>query len=384
MIRRLHKCRCNLRLRPKETPMREPKPEPLETDLSLEKTLYGKPTPEFLAEMRRLEKAATPGPWQSMRDGNQYIDPLGPTAECVGASRLVPVVRPWNPYAYVRFGFKPDELEKPRFLDADADLIAAARNALPALLDHIETLTAERDAMGQKWGVDLVAMAKERNEWADRAEKAEADLQLLNEMRTRAEAAEAELAAERGRREAADIDLAQMTLARDELAAKLTEVRAVRDEARCVDAHMLPDVVDIDGRIDAKGVQYVGQARRQTDGTWRTLANVGGALCLVECAVVVPSCGGERVALLERIAKAADECLDVITEFADYPNAWSEAFQSLGDLLAKRNPREVMPEPEKPSDEPKSICGRYESEGRVFFCALPEYHAGPHRLRIMK
>lgn len=48
----------------------------------------------------------------------------------------------------------------------------------------------------------------------------------------------------------------------------------------------LPDEVDVDGRVDRKGVRYVGKARRQPDGTWRALADVGGALCLVECTVV--------------------------------------------------------------------------------------------------
>lgn len=47
----------------------------------------------------------------------------------------------------------------------------------------------------------------------------------------------------------------------------------------------LPDEVDVDGRVDSKGVVYVGKAKRQPDGTWRALADVGGALCLVECTV---------------------------------------------------------------------------------------------------
>lgn len=43
--------------------------------------------------------------------------------------------------------------------------------------------------------------------------------------------------------------------------------------------------IDVDGKVDAKGVRFVGKARRQPDGTWRALADVGGALCLVECTV---------------------------------------------------------------------------------------------------
>jgi hypothetical protein len=43
-----------------------------------------------------------------------------------------------------------------------------------------------------------------------------------------------------------------------------------------------PDEVDVDGRTDAKGVVFIGKAKQQSDGTWRCLANVGGALCIVE------------------------------------------------------------------------------------------------------
>lgn len=43
-----------------------------------------------------------------------------------------------------------------------------------------------------------------------------------------------------------------------------------------------PTEIDIDGRVDDRGIMYIGKARLQPDGTWRVLANVGGALCLVE------------------------------------------------------------------------------------------------------
>jgi endogenous inhibitor of DNA gyrase (YacG/DUF329 family) len=44
--------------------------------------------------------------------------------------------------------------------------------------------------------------------------------------------------------------------------------------------------VDVDGYVDERyGVQYFGKATQWTDGTWRALANVGGALCLVECTI---------------------------------------------------------------------------------------------------
>jgi len=43
-----------------------------------------------------------------------------------------------------------------------------------------------------------------------------------------------------------------------------------------------PREVDVDGMMDSKGVVFLGKATQQFDGTWRCLANVAGALCLVE------------------------------------------------------------------------------------------------------
>lgn len=96
---------------------------------------------EVMADEERLkaieERAAkaSPGPWRSMRDGNQYINTrYMPTARLVGASRVDGVVRPWNPHALLARGFTPDEYETARFLDADADFIAHARDDIPYLL----------------------------------------------------------------------------------------------------------------------------------------------------------------------------------------------------------------------------------------------------------
>ncbi len=44
---------------------------------------------------------------------------------------------------------------------------------------------------------------------------------------------------------------------------------------------------DVDGHVDARGVRYIGVATRQKDGTWKALAEVGGALCLVECRITL-------------------------------------------------------------------------------------------------
>lgn len=104
-----------------------------------------------LAQIReRLEKIS--GPWRSMRDGNQYIKTRYlPTAKVVAASRIDGLVRPWNPHAYVAFGFKPEEFETSRFLNADADFIAEApadvTYLLAALARAEQTIREQHDAL---------------------------------------------------------------------------------------------------------------------------------------------------------------------------------------------------------------------------------------------
>lgn len=118
-------------------------------------------TPELLQELTRLHEAATPGPWRSLRDGNQFIETdYIPTAKVVGASRIEGPRRPWNPHALLAFGFKPEEYETVRLVDADADLVAAMRNAPPLLLtaaSESASLRAEverlRSQLGRAEGV---------------------------------------------------------------------------------------------------------------------------------------------------------------------------------------------------------------------------------------
>jgi hypothetical protein len=44
--------------------------------------------------------------------------------------------------------------------------------------------------------------------------------------------------------------------------------------------------IDLDGIVDeTTGIHYVGKALRVFGGQWRCLANVGGALCLVEVCI---------------------------------------------------------------------------------------------------
>jgi hypothetical protein len=81
------------------------------------------------ASLQALSASATPGKWRSMREGNQFVDTSYlPTAKCVGASRIDGPKRPWNPHALITFGFKPEEYEKVRMTDADADFVCALVN----------------------------------------------------------------------------------------------------------------------------------------------------------------------------------------------------------------------------------------------------------------
>lgn len=76
---------------------------------------------DVLEKLRQLHLAATPGPWDSDRDEIWQFSPdLGPSIRCVAflhPTELDPVERHHEP---------------------DAALIAAARNALPALLKVAE------------------------------------------------------------------------------------------------------------------------------------------------------------------------------------------------------------------------------------------------------
>ncbi len=49
-----------------------------------------------------------------------------------------------------------------------------------------------------------------------------------------------------------------------------------------------PVEFDVDGHVDARGIEYIGKASLQFNGKWRCLANVGGALCVVEVKITRP------------------------------------------------------------------------------------------------
>ena len=45
--------------------------------------------------------------------------------------------------------------------------------------------------------------------------------------------------------------------------------------------------IDVDGHVDDRGIRYLGKASKQPDGTWRCLAEIHGALYVVEIKVTV-------------------------------------------------------------------------------------------------
>ena len=85
-------------------------------------------TPETIAELRRLAEAATPGPWEWTTD----LDALLGGYE--GEYRVIDTAMALRSHYVLRVASE------------DAILIAAAVNALPALLDA----AAERDALAAK------------------------------------------------------------------------------------------------------------------------------------------------------------------------------------------------------------------------------------------
>lgn len=98
-------------------------------------------TEEQLNEWQKLSGAASPGPWKSMRNGNQYLNTTYlPTARVVATSVVQGLPRPWNPHRLLAFGLSAKDYETSRFLDEDADFISMAREAIPQMIEEIRLL----------------------------------------------------------------------------------------------------------------------------------------------------------------------------------------------------------------------------------------------------
>jgi len=105
-------------------------------------------TPEQLAELERLEAAATPGDWRSVRRGNQYINDQ---TTLVGASEVFGIKRPWNAASSPAPIHQEDIC---RFTDEDADFIAAAKRYTKPLIEEVRELRAEAQRLQDLFVMD--------------------------------------------------------------------------------------------------------------------------------------------------------------------------------------------------------------------------------------
>ena len=114
---------------------------------------------ERLAEMRQRAEAATPGPWVHTHADADADSPLGDIPEM-------------NWVASADAGDTPNG--DVQFLidcyggSANADFIAASRQDVPYLLDLVDSLSAERDALADRVDAlrdDLGRTVRSRDEW---------------------------------------------------------------------------------------------------------------------------------------------------------------------------------------------------------------------------
>src|SRR4051812_14193337 len=103
----------------------------------IEPTASQLPTPELLAEARRLADAATEGPWEAY-DSNEGMWPPRPGWSVANEAFHNPPADEDAQWLAVdvHVGSK-----------ADADLIAASRTLLPELADRLAALTAENERL---------------------------------------------------------------------------------------------------------------------------------------------------------------------------------------------------------------------------------------------
>lgn len=93
-------------------------------------------TEERLAEIRGREKAATQGPWKAGKDDfTKNIIQAAKDRGTIIVQRMDDYNMFWNSYIPIEQTF------------ADADFIAHAREDIPALLDEVERLREENEAL---------------------------------------------------------------------------------------------------------------------------------------------------------------------------------------------------------------------------------------------
>lgn len=115
-------------------------------------------TQQELADIKAKCMAATPGPWSSMRSGNQYtqvtsIEWRDSKYKTSGASIIEGLPRFWNPWSAADQTTSSMQ-ETSRFSDADADFIAMARTKIPELLRHIDTVDQIDNECGREQTIE--------------------------------------------------------------------------------------------------------------------------------------------------------------------------------------------------------------------------------------
>ena len=104
--------------------------------------------------------------------------------------------------------------------------------------------------------------------------------------------------------------------------------------------------LDVDGMVDPKhDITYIGKATKMEDGTWRCLANVEGALCLVEvnikpskedprasvfnCSFCGKTSGECEVLIAGPMVNICNECVELAQDCVDDHRAKKQATESI-------------------------------------------------------
>lgn len=124
-------------------------------------------TPADIATLRGLCERATPGPWrQGSVETYNVFAPSRPDSEQLGHEWVVLRMNTHFP-SYI----------------ADAAFVAAARQAVPALIDRVEELERERDAARrERDAFSYDTLTRERNQLADEVREQADDLLGLQEL----------------------------------------------------------------------------------------------------------------------------------------------------------------------------------------------------------
>jgi len=101
------------------------------------------------------------------------------------------------------------------------------------------------------------------------------------------------------------------------------------------------DEIDLDGHVDAKGIRYIGKAKRQENGKYLCLADIHGALCRVEVTLTLIDRSEEPNEHMKPMAiHVAPIVADEITRDRAQTDAHTGAGACLGRVLVREVTRE--------------------------------------------